>query len=152
MPGNGRPFIISIPEENEVQVVGGESPADGEDTTDGAAAEVERSTDGADLANEDVARVEMSTEGECLAGEEGSGDEHITNSDGSFLSAEEPRSSSDEALNSEEDATNGEVHRPRREVRPPQRLTYDLIGKPSNRAWIQGVQVFHKCEPWRPWA
>lgn len=93
-----------------------------------------------------------------LAGEEDLGDEkHITNSDGSFLRAEEARSSSDEAHNSLEeelgtDATNGEVHRPRRVVRPPQRLTHDLIGEPSNRTWTQGEQMFHKCEPGRPWA
>lgn len=97
VPGNRHPSIISIPEETEVQVIGGEGPADGEDTTERDAAEVERSTDSAYLANEDVAGVEISADGECLAGEEGSGDEHITNSDGSFLSADEPRSSSDDA-------------------------------------------------------
>lgn len=153
VPGNRRPSIISISEETEVQ---GGSQADGDDTTDGDAAGVERSVFGADLSSEDVAGVPNSAEGEGLSGEEGSGDEHITNNDGSFLSAEESHSSNDEAPNSSEeelgtDAKNAKVHSPRREVRPPQRLTYDLIGEPSNRAWIQGVQVFHKCEPWRPW-
>lgn len=156
VPGNRRPSIISISEETEVQAIGGGSPADGDNTTDGDAAGVERSVFGEDLSSEDVAGVQNSAEGEGLSGEEGSGDEHITNSDGSFLSAEESHSSSDEAPDSSEeelgtDSKNGKVHRPRREVRPPQRLTYDLIGEPSNRAWIQGVQVFHKCEPWRPW-
>lgn len=155
VPGNRRLSIISISEETKVQAIGGRSPADGDDTTDGDAAGVEQSVFCADLSSEDVAGVQNSEEGESLSGEEGSGDEHITNSDG-FLSAEESHSSNDEAPDSSEeelgtDAKNGKVHRPRREVRPPQRLTYDLIGKPSNRAWIPGVQVFQKCEPWRPW-
>lgn len=38
VPGNRRPSIISISEETEVQAVGGGSPADGNDTTDGDAA------------------------------------------------------------------------------------------------------------------
>lgn len=156
VPGNRRPSIISISEETEVQAVEGGSQADGDDTTDGDAAGVARSVFGADLSSEDVAGVPNSAEGEGLSGEEGSGDEHITNSDGSFLSAEESHFSNDEAPDSSEeelgtDAKNAKVHRPRREVGPPQRLTYDLIGESSNRAWIQGVQVFLKCEPWRPW-
>lgn len=156
VPGNRRPSIISISEETEVQAVGGGSQADGDDTTDGDAAGVARSVFGADLSSEDVAGVPNSAEGEGLSGEEGSGDEHITNSDGSFLSAEESHFSNDEAPDSSEeelgtDAKNAKVHRPRREVGPPQRLTYDLIGESSNRAWIQGVQVFLLCESWRPW-
>lgn len=44
-----------------------------------------------EVSSEDVAGVQNSAEGEGLSGEEGSGDEHITNSDG-FLSAEESHS------------------------------------------------------------
>lgn len=75
VPENRCPSMISIPGETGVQVTGGESSADGEDVTDGDAAEVERSTDGEDLANEDVAKVENSAESEGLSDEKGSGDE-----------------------------------------------------------------------------
>lgn len=71
VPGNRCPSIFSISEEIEVQAVGGESPADGDYTTDGDAAEVEWSTFGADLSSDDVAEVEISAEGEGLAGAEG---------------------------------------------------------------------------------
>lgn len=44
-------------------MAGGESPADGEDVTDGDAARIEQSTDGEDLANDDVVEVQNSAEG-----------------------------------------------------------------------------------------